>query len=125
MTSGYLLLACVWLVPPLLLALAIRDLIAARRMRRVQRAQQQEIEALRAESIQCSVADQQQRKAIRGLVAELHRIGERQGQLELRSDGRAYSQAIAMVAGGADADKLVSDFRLSRGEARLMTLLHG
>jgi len=51
-------------------------------------------------------------------------MGDRLGQLERRGEGRPYDQAIALVRGGGDADGLVANFGLSRGEADLVTLLH-
>jgi hypothetical protein len=50
---------------------------------------------------------------------------ERVGQLELRNEGRSYDQAIELVRRGADAGRLMSNLGLSRGEAELVTLLHG
>lgn len=52
-------------------------------------------------------------------------LADRLGQLELRGEGRPYDQAIAMVRHGADADRLVRNFGLTRGEADLVELVHG
>jgi hypothetical protein len=52
-------------------------------------------------------------------------LGARLGQLELRGEGRPYDQAIDLVRHGADADRLVRNFGLSRGEADLVALVHG
>jgi hypothetical protein len=52
-------------------------------------------------------------------------MGERLGQLELRGEGRPYDQAIALVRRGADADRLMANYGLSRGEADLVALVHG
>lgn len=52
-------------------------------------------------------------------------LADRMGQIELRGEGRPYDQAIAMVRHGADADRLVRNFGLTRGEADLVELVHG
>ncbi len=52
-------------------------------------------------------------------------LADRLGQLELRGEGRPYDPAIAMVRHGADADRLVRNFGLTRGEADLVELVHG
>jgi hypothetical protein len=52
-------------------------------------------------------------------------LGERLGQMELRGEGRPYDQAIALVQRGAGSDRLMSHYGLSRGEADLVTLVHG
>jgi hypothetical protein len=57
--------------------------------------------------------------------ADLTRIGERLGQLELATEERSYEQAITCAERGEDPDRLVSVFGLTEGEAKLVTLLHG
>jgi uncharacterized protein DUF2802 len=52
-------------------------------------------------------------------------INERLGQLELRGEGRPYDQAIALSQRGADAGRLMSHYGLTRGEADLVSLVHG
>ncbi|MFO0453720.1 MAG: DUF2802 domain-containing protein [Pseudomonadota bacterium] len=53
-------------------------------------------------------------------------LADRLGQLELRGEGRPYDHAIALVRhGAADADRLVQNLGLSRGEADLVARLHG
>ena len=56
---------------------------------------------------------------------ELSRLGERLGQLELRSEVRPYQQAISLAEKGEQAERLVSCFGLTEGEASLVSLLHG
>ena len=62
---------------------------------------------------------------LRKAEATTAQLADRLGQLELRGEGRPYDQAIAMVRHGADADRLVRNFGLTRGEADLVTLVHG
>jgi hypothetical protein len=52
-------------------------------------------------------------------------MSERLGQIELRGEGRPYDQAIALSQRGADAGRLMSHYGLSRGEADLVSLVHG
>ena len=52
-------------------------------------------------------------------------LGERLGQLELITDARSYEQAIGFAQQGEQADRLMSCFGLTEGEANLVRLLHG
>jgi hypothetical protein len=62
---------------------------------------------------------------LRKAEATTLQLADRLGQLELRGEGRPYDQAIALVQHGADADRLVRNFGLTRGEADLVALVHG
>ena len=64
-------------------------------------------------------------KSDKALREQLVRLGERLGQLELRSDTRSYEQAISLAAKGTGTESLVSCLGLSEGEANLVRLLHG
>jgi hypothetical protein len=57
--------------------------------------------------------------------ADLTRIGERLGQIELATEERSYEQAINCAERGDDPERLISCFGLTEGEAKLVTLLHG
>ena len=57
--------------------------------------------------------------------AELARLDERVGQLELVGGGRPYAQAISLAEQGEEPDRLVSCYGLTEGEAKLVSLLHG
>ena len=61
----------------------------------------------------------------RRMGGELSQLAERLGQLELRSDARPYAQAISLAEKGEEAERLVSCFGLTEGEASLVRLLHG
>lgn len=52
-------------------------------------------------------------------------LGERLGQMELRSESRSYEQAIDLAARGGPVEQLASCFGLTEGEANLVRLLHG
>lgn len=56
----------------------------------------------------------------------VRRLSERQNQTEMRAVGdRPYQQAIQLVQNGADADELVRQCGMTRGEADLIVMLHG
>lgn len=60
------------------------------------------------------------------LEQQMRRLTERQDQIEMRTAGdRPYTQAIQMVQHGADVDELISNCGLTRGEAELISMLHG
>jgi hypothetical protein len=56
--------------------------------------------------------------------ADLGRLGERLGQLELATDTRSYEQAIGCAEKGEETARLISCFGLTEGEADLVVLLH-
>lgn len=60
------------------------------------------------------------------LEQQVHRLIERQNQIEMRTAGdRPYTQAIQMVQRGADVSELIAQCGLTRGEAELIAMLHG
>lgn len=65
------------------------------------------------------------RVAERASREQLAQLMDRLGHLELLSDARGYEQAISFAARGERADRLVSYFGLTEGEAALVSLLHG
>jgi len=56
---------------------------------------------------------------------DLSQLTQRLGQLELAIESRSYEQAIGCAERGEEADRLISCFGLTEGEANLVTLLHG
>jgi hypothetical protein len=56
---------------------------------------------------------------------DLAQLAERFGQLELAVEARSYEQAIGCAERGEEAERLISCFGLTEGEANLVTLLHG
>jgi hypothetical protein len=56
---------------------------------------------------------------------DLAQLAERFGQLELAVEARSYEQAIDCAERGEEAERLISCFGLTEGEANLVTLLHG
>ena len=52
-------------------------------------------------------------------------VADRVDQVELRGVAQSYDQAIDSARRGADSGKLEQQFGLSRGEADLVTRLHG
>ncbi len=107
-----------WTLVALVLALATHEWLATRRLRN----QAVKADALLqiSQRIACTLE-------LRVEKAEKHirQLMERQGQLALSGEGRPYDLAIDLVRRGADADKLISNFGMSHGEAHLVTLMHG
>jgi hypothetical protein len=64
-------------------------------------------------------------QSVKRLEAENTRLADRLGLIELRSEARPYDQAIDSARRGADPVKLSEQFGLSRGEADLLSRLHG
>ncbi|HEX5048642.1 MAG TPA: DUF2802 domain-containing protein [Gammaproteobacteria bacterium] len=56
---------------------------------------------------------------------DLSQLAQRLGQLELAVESRSYEQAIGCAERGEEAERLISCFGLTEGEANLVTLLHG
>jgi hypothetical protein len=56
---------------------------------------------------------------------DLSQLTQRLGQLELATESRSYEQAIGCAERGEQAERLISCFGLTEGEANLVTLLHG
>jgi hypothetical protein len=56
---------------------------------------------------------------------DLSQLAQRLGQLELATESRSYEQAIGCAERGEEAERLISCFGLTEGEASLVTLLHG
>jgi Protein of unknown function (DUF2802) len=84
-----------------------------------------ELATLRAEVAAAAGIGARVGERVRRLDQASTQLSDRLGQLEIRGDGRPYDHAIALVRHGADADRLVTHFGLSRGEADLVSLVHG
>ncbi len=97
----------------------------SRRLTNRLEALQSELEGLRAEVSATAGIGARVGERLRRLDQVSAQLNDRLGQLEVRGDGRPYDHAIALVRHGADADRLVSHFGLSRGEADLVSLVHG
>jgi hypothetical protein len=104
------------------LVLAIRS---RRRLGRRLDALERELEALRANVATSTAIGVRVGERLRRVDQVSAQMNDRLGQLEVRGDGRPYDHAIALVRHGADADRLVRHFGLSRGEADLVSLVHG
>ncbi|MEJ2687600.1 MAG: DUF2802 domain-containing protein [Gammaproteobacteria bacterium] len=99
---------------------------AVRRQRRNERRRLDELHRLQGDvAALCSAATGVGERLVR--VEDLvRRLTERHDQLELRAGtDRHYGQAIRLVQGGADADELIANCGLTRGEADLIVMLHG
>jgi hypothetical protein len=101
-------------------ALMVRSRRLARRLGSLER----DLAACRAEVAATAGIGARVGERLRRLDQISTQLSDRLGQLELRGDGRPYDHAIAFVQHGADANRLVAHFGLSRGEADLVTLVH-
>ncbi len=122
------LAAAAGLLTLLLCAIAMRRRTVARRSVEYARLQAQ-IDKLRQDNRSVVELAVRAGRRLRQSEAQLRELGQRVEALKLQGQSgdsnHAYEQAIRMVRRGADAGRLVSDFGLSRGEAELVTLLHG
>lgn len=99
---------------------------AVRRARDALTEQAAQLAALRRETEAVAALGARVGERFRRLEQLAAQLADRLGQLELRGEGRPYDQAIALVQhGAADADRLVQNLGLSRGEADLVARLHG
>jgi hypothetical protein len=112
---------------PLALVTLLCSLLLLRARRLQARLQQIEgqFQTLRAEVAAATGLSARVGERLRRIDQASSQMGERLGQLELRGEGRPYDQAITLAGRGADSDRLVAHFGLSRGEADLLTLVHG
>lgn len=110
---------------PVLIVLAAYELVFVRPLRRRVRESAEKCSAFQRslrETTRLVVRIASSDRSVRG---ELSRLRERLGQLELRSEVRPYQQAISLAEQGEQAERLVSCFGLTEGEASLVSLLHG
>jgi hypothetical protein len=64
-------------------------------------------------------------RRVNRMEQEYSSVAERVDRVELRGAAQSFDQAIDSARRGADPDKLAQQFGLSRGEAELVTRLHG
>ena len=64
-------------------------------------------------------------RRVRRIEQEYSSVADRVDQVELRGTAQSFDQAIDSARRGADSGKLAQQFGLSRGEADLVTRLHG
>ena len=105
--------------------LLVTALVRNSRLRRRILAIEKQFELLKADVAATTGIGVRAGEKLRRLDQVTAQMAERLGQLELRGEGRPYDQAIALVRRGADADRLMSNYGLSRGEADLVALVHG
>jgi hypothetical protein len=111
----------------LLLVTALVAVLGARyaRVRRRLESIEEQFERFRADVAASTGISVRAGEKLRRLDLLTAQLGERLGQMELRGEGRPYDQAIALVQRGAGPDRLMSHYGLSRGEADLVSLVHG
>ncbi len=64
-------------------------------------------------------------RRVKRMEQEYSSVADRVDQVELRGTAQSFDQAIDSARRGADPGKLAQQFGLSRGEADLVTRLHG
>jgi hypothetical protein len=64
-------------------------------------------------------------RRVQRIEHEYSGVADRVDQVELRGTAQSFEQAIDSARHGADPGKLAQQFGLSRGEADLVTRLHG
>ena len=64
-------------------------------------------------------------RRVQRIEHEYSGVADRVDQVELRGTAQSFEQAIDSARRGADPGKLAQQFGLSRGEADLVTRLHG
>ena len=64
-------------------------------------------------------------RRVKRIEQEYSSVADRVDQVELRGSAQSFDQAIDSARRGADPGKLAQQFGLSRGEADLVTRLHG
>lgn len=64
-------------------------------------------------------------RRLKRIEQEYSGVADRVDVVELRGAAKSFDQAIDSARRGADAGKLTQQFGLSRGEADLVTRLHG
>jgi Protein of unknown function (DUF2802) len=109
----------------LTLCLAIGAIVAAARARRANRLLTVQVEASLSRAEAANAAHEAATQSARRLRRRCRNLTERLAMLETNVSGRSYDQAIEWVRRGAKPDELTQNFGLSRGEAELVTALHG
>ncbi len=65
-------------------------------------------------------------KRINQLSAQIRELDDRQEEFDLKEQGaQSMQQAIALVHKGASIEELMETCEMSRGEAELLTMVHG
>jgi len=64
-------------------------------------------------------------RRVKRIEHEYSSVAERVDLVELKGSAQSFDQAIEYARRGADSGKLTQQLGLSRGEADLVTLLHG
>lgn len=95
-----------------------------RRLRRTQRETEQALAQLHKRTNTALTSTVRVDRRIKLLEKQSAWAAERIGQLEVRNEGRSYDEAITLARGGANPDRLMTNFGLSRGEADLVALMH-
>jgi phage shock protein A len=104
---------------------ALRAGREARRLRARCESLESSLAALRRESELAASISMKTGRRVQRIEQEFSIVAERVDVVELRGAAQSFDQAIDSARRGADPGKLAQQFGLSRGEAELVTRLHG
>jgi Protein of unknown function (DUF2802) len=107
------------------IGIALIALSIAARARRQAKLLEALLDAAQSEAVNTTTRSQRILAQVRRLRRRCTVMRARLAMLEERSAGRSYDQAIEWVRRGANPEALTQNFGLSRGEADLVTLMHG
>jgi len=83
------------------------------------------LEAVRRELVLVASISAKSGRRVKRIEQEYSSVADRVDLVELRGTAQSFDQAIDSARRGADPVKLTQQFGLSRGEADLVTRLHG
>jgi hypothetical protein len=107
------------------IGIAIVALAVAARARRQAKLLEALLDAAQSEAVSTATRRLRVFAQVRRLRRRCSAMRASIATLEARSAGRSYDQAIEWVRRGANPEALTQNFGLSRGEADLVTLMHG
>jgi hypothetical protein len=109
----------------LVVGIAFTALAIAARARRQTKLLEAVLDAAQSEAVNTAARSRRVLTQVRRLRRRCAAMRARIAALEARGAGRSYDQAIEWVRRGANPEALTENFGLSRGEADLVTLMHG
>ena len=105
--------------------LFVKQARASAKLRRECEALQELVSHVRREAHSAVAYGSDVGKRLRKAEKDLAQITQRLGQVEMSGDTRAFERAIHVARQGVEADDLMTNFGISRGEAELMSIVHG
>jgi Protein of unknown function (DUF2802) len=106
-------------------AVALRQSRTIARLRRESEELREFVQHVRREAHSAVTYGSDVGKRLRKQEQDLATLTDRVALVEQLGDARSFDRAIDVARQGAEADKLVANFGISRGEAELLSLVHG